>query len=226
MAPASRKARPYHHGDLAPALLKAAEDVLKRDGVEKLTLRAVAREAGVSHTAPQHHFGDLTGLLSELAAVGYIRFRDTMLEEAGDADDQMSRGRGFGRGYLRFARTNPDMFLLMFRSARLDMRRPALAQASDAAFALLAGSRGVETPEHGLTLPQAAGIAGSWAFVHGLAVLSIDRRLNHIVSALPPGTTEDDLIAAAVDGVMRRVAATEGSAGVREAPAKLPLQAR
>ncbi|MCG4958224.1 TetR family transcriptional regulator, partial [Alistipes finegoldii] len=83
MAPASRKARPYHHGDLAPALLEAAERVLKRDGVEKLTLRAVAREAGVSHTAPQHHFGDLTGLLSELAAIGYNRFRDTMLEEAG-----------------------------------------------------------------------------------------------------------------------------------------------
>ena len=60
---------PYHHGDLREALLKAAERVLERDGLAGLTLRAVAREAGVSHAAPTHHFGDLTGLLSELAAI-------------------------------------------------------------------------------------------------------------------------------------------------------------
>ena len=49
----------------------AAERVLERDGLGGLTLRAVAREAGVSHAAPTHHFGDLTGLLSELAAIGF-----------------------------------------------------------------------------------------------------------------------------------------------------------
>jgi AcrR family transcriptional regulator len=59
---------PYHHGDLHDALLKAAETVLERDGLAGLTLRAVARQAGVSHAAPTHHFGDLTGLVSELAA--------------------------------------------------------------------------------------------------------------------------------------------------------------
>src|SRR3989442_8785504 len=51
---------PYHHGDLHDALLAAAERVLERDGLPGLTLRAVAREAGVSHRAPTHHFGDLT----------------------------------------------------------------------------------------------------------------------------------------------------------------------
>src|SRR5213079_782408 len=53
---------PYHHGALRDALLLAAERVLERDGLAGLTLRAVAREAGVSHAAPTHHFGDLTGL--------------------------------------------------------------------------------------------------------------------------------------------------------------------
>src|SRR3981189_2667873 len=65
---------PYHHGALRDALLKAAETVLERDGLAGLTLRAVAREAGVSHAAPTHHFGDLTGLVSELAAIGFPRF--------------------------------------------------------------------------------------------------------------------------------------------------------
>src|SRR4029079_15944503 len=56
---------PYHHGALHDGWLQAAERVLERDGLAGLTLRAVAREAGVSHAAPTHHFGDLTGLLSE-----------------------------------------------------------------------------------------------------------------------------------------------------------------
>src|SRR5882762_10020761 len=62
---------PYHHGALHEALLNAAEKLLERDGLQGLTLRAVAREAGVSHAAPTHHFGDLTGLVSELAAIGF-----------------------------------------------------------------------------------------------------------------------------------------------------------
>src|SRR6185503_1752884 len=70
---------PYHHGDLRDALLKAAERVLERDGLPGLTLRAVAREAGVSHAAPTHHFGDLSGLLSELAAIGFRRFNEAMI---------------------------------------------------------------------------------------------------------------------------------------------------
>src|SRR5215218_7906479 len=82
-APAGRKAdaggaSPYHHGALRDALLKAAEAVLERDGLQGLTLRAVAREAGVSHAAPTHHFGDLTGLVSELAAIGFLQFNAAM----------------------------------------------------------------------------------------------------------------------------------------------------
>src|ERR1700730_15803154 len=69
---------PYHHGDLREALLQAAERVLERDGLAGVTLRAVARAAGVAHPAPPHHFGDLTGLVSELAAIGFRQFNATM----------------------------------------------------------------------------------------------------------------------------------------------------
>src|SRR6202451_1044198 len=76
------KDAPYHHGALRDALLEAAERVLEREGLSGLTLRAVAREAGVSHAAPTHHFGDLTGLVSELAAVGYRQFNAAMTAAA------------------------------------------------------------------------------------------------------------------------------------------------
>src|ERR1700743_416623 len=74
----SGAASPYHHGALRDALLEAAERVLERDGLSGLTLRAVAREAGVSHAAPTHHFGDLTGLVSKLAAIGFRQFNAAM----------------------------------------------------------------------------------------------------------------------------------------------------
>src|SRR5690242_15292883 len=74
---------PYHHGALRDALLQAAEKVLERDGLPGLTLRAVAREAGVSHAAPTHHFGDLTGLVSELAAIGFRQFNAAMAGSCG-----------------------------------------------------------------------------------------------------------------------------------------------
>ena len=73
-ARAKPELKPYHHGDLRSAVLAAAEKILETEGVDALTLRAVARMVGVSHTAPKNHFGDLEGLLSELAAVGYRRF--------------------------------------------------------------------------------------------------------------------------------------------------------
>src|SRR3984957_5014105 len=76
------KDAPYHHGALRDALLEAAERVLEREGLSGLTLRAVAREAGVSHAAPTHHFGDLTGLVSELAAIGYRQFNAAQVAAA------------------------------------------------------------------------------------------------------------------------------------------------
>src|SRR3954453_9265896 len=95
--PASRRRRsssetPYHHGALRDALLKAAERVLERDGLAGLTLRAGAREAGVSHAAPTHHFGDLTGLLSELAAIGFRMFNAAMAAANNSETHPMMKG--------------------------------------------------------------------------------------------------------------------------------------
>src|SRR5207245_8318155 len=122
--PASRRRRsggetPYHHGDLHDALLAAAERVLERDRLAGLTLRAVAREAGVSHAAPTHHFGDLTGLLSELAAIGFRQFNAAMAQACVDrlpAEKPMSRAEA----YVGYAQAHHVMYGLGCRTARLD----------------------------------------------------------------------------------------------------------
>src|SRR5512138_2630439 len=117
---------PYHHGALRDALLQAAEKVLERDGLPGLTLRAVAREAGVSHAAPTHHFGDLTGLLSELAAIGFRRFGAAMIAARNSETHPLLKGLANAKAYVAYARARPGMFSLMFRTERLDMSRPSL----------------------------------------------------------------------------------------------------
>src|SRR4051812_20909695 len=101
---------PYHHGDLHEALLQAAERVLERDGLAGLTLRAVAREAGVSHAAPTHHFGDLTGLISELAAIGFRMFNAAMAVANASETHPMMKGMASAKAYVAFAQAHPGIY--------------------------------------------------------------------------------------------------------------------
>lgn len=192
--------QPYHHGDLHEALLQAAKRVAEREGLSGLTLRGVAREAGVSHAAPAHHFGDVTGLLSELAAIGFKKFSASLDEAASTATSQDSAAERRANAYVAYARENPCMFQLMFRAERLDHTRPALQQSAEHAFTKLAGivaeRRHEEVLPNHLTLSQAAEIARIWSMVHGFAMLHLDGRLKHILEASPPGVTEETLLAA------------------------------
>ena len=192
-----KRSEAYHHGALRDALLEAAESILIRQGIQGLTLRGSAREAGVSHAAPKNHFGDLSGFLSELAALGFDRLSASMLAQTNDGQKPSERMSAIGRGYVDFARTNPALFLLMFRSERLDFSRPALVEAGKVALSVLTSSfdkRGDGSPRTELSVSLAAQIAASWGQVHGLAMLLIDGRLRSFFAKLPHGTGEDQLL--------------------------------
>lgn len=163
--------RPYHHGNLKAALVAAAEAVLARDGLAGLTLRAVAREAGVSHAAPRNAVGDVAGLLAELAASGFERLRAGM-EAAAEASPE-ARLDALGRAYVRFALAHPALFQLMFRHERLEPDRPALVAARRA---LLDTLRSV-MPEGQASGETRAAMLSTWAQAHGLAMLLVDRQL-------------------------------------------------
>ena len=207
-APAGQS--PYHHGDLHDALLAAAERVLERDGLAGLTLRAVAREAGVSHAAPTHHFGDLTGLLSELAAIGFRRFNAAMIAARNSETHPLMKGLANAKAYVAYAQERPGMYGLMFRTERLDMSRPSLHEAATASFAGLASAVGAGRNEklsgEGLTLDQAAAIARAWSLVHGFTMLLLDGRLQDILHRLPAGTSVDQLLDAMLRSTVPRPA--------------------
>ncbi len=161
----------------------------------------VARAVGVSHTAPKNHFGDLEGLLSELAAVGYWRYGETLTAamNAAGADPQ-ARMRAMGRAYVGFARQHPGLFLLMFRSERLDMTRPSLREAIEASRQALRDAATLSaTVSPSTPLRAAARATASWSLVHGFAMLLLDGRLKNTIALLPDGAGPDTLLEAILD---------------------------
>lgn len=172
----------YHHGDLRRALLLAAEAELSDKGVEGFSLRGCARRAGVSHAAPAHHFKDVAGLLAALAADGFSRML-AILERRAETGGPDAVGRlvSLGLGYIEFAKANPALFRLMFGSGRPDYDDADLVEAATAAFQHLVDNvAAVSGPD---PLASAAGrrrVAGVWAMAHGLAELTILRRMRFL----------------------------------------------
>jgi AcrR family transcriptional regulator len=161
MSTSNRRKAAYHHGDLRPALLRAAEDVMAKQGLDALKLRDVARRAGVSHNAPYRHFKDRDALLAALAEDGF-RALGRALE--GKSGNQM------GEAYVRFGLAHPARFRLMFGGRLQLSEHPGLREASRHAYdALLQAVRARQD----LPDPELAA-AAAWSLVHGLANLLLD----------------------------------------------------
>lgn len=107
--------RPYHHGRLRAVLLAEAERTLREDGIEALSLRELARKAGVSHAAPRRHFADRQALLDALAEAGFTRLADEVSAAADAADgDYPARLRAAADAYVRFATRDAALLEVMF----------------------------------------------------------------------------------------------------------------
>ena len=128
--------RPYHHGHLRAELLAEAERTLREHGVERLSLRDLARQTGVSHAAPRRHFADRQALLDALAESGFLRLGDELtaaLEAAGA--DYPARLHGAARAYVRFATDDAALLDLMF-SNKNGSQSETLWQAANRLFGL------------------------------------------------------------------------------------------
>jgi AcrR family transcriptional regulator len=125
--------RPYHHGHLRTALLGEAERTLREQGIDALSLRDLARQAGVSHAAPRRHFADRQALLDALAASGFARLADEVSAAVDDAgEDYQARLRAAATAYVRFATRDAALLDLMFTAGNAGP--PAAGNAGDAAL--------------------------------------------------------------------------------------------
>jgi AcrR family transcriptional regulator len=155
------RVRGYHHGDLRNALLDAARRILEEQSLAELSLRAVARRAGVSHAAPYRHFSNHEALLVELATEGFVELQSDIANAARASGAESDRIAKIGAAYMRFVVRRPELASLMF-GQQLPNRDtfPTLGAAADAVSA-----------EIGAALHDSALGLAVWASIHGLAML-------------------------------------------------------
>jgi AcrR family transcriptional regulator len=155
----------YHHGDLRGALLAAAVETIDDVGPTAMSLREVARRAGVTHPAATYHFGDKAGLLTAVATEGY-----TLLGQALDEARRTGTFLDVGVAYVRFAVSHRSHFDVMYRPELYKSDDEDLRRAKAATARILYG---VKRPDR---TRLAAGVA-AWAIVHGIATLWLNGNL-------------------------------------------------
>ena len=167
------EARPYHHGDLRRALIDAASRLLEAEGPSALSLRAVAREAGVSPAAPYHHFKDKGELLEAVAQEGWALLDAALAKAKAQAPSPQEAMNGLGVVYVCFARENPALYRVMYDTARDREALPDdVSKDKDSAYCkvrdTLVAAGAPSSDEIDLELATIA----AWCSAHGLAEMA------------------------------------------------------
>lgn len=173
--------RPYHHGDLRRALVEAARRLLETEGPAAMSLRAVAREAGVSPAAPYHHFKDKSELLSAVAGEGWAML-STAIDTAARTDPDEFLAPTLA--YIAFTRENPALYRIMYDAARDAEALPFLGIAETGSpYAWVR-----EVLDHKRTdadaIQMELEIAASWCATHGVAEMIGFRQFDHLKTLL------------------------------------------
>lgn len=172
--------RPYHHGRLRQAVIEAAVQEVQAVGAGHLSMREIARRAGVSHAAPAHHFGDKAGIFTAIATEGF-RLITEAIAPVTEQPDGFVQG---GLAYILFAIEHPGHFEVMFRHDLYRMDDPDLVAARGAAFDVLHGSARAAMPPG--REDEAAGLViAGWSAAHGFATLWLHANLTDHVGTDP-----------------------------------------
>jgi AcrR family transcriptional regulator len=161
----------YHHGDLPNALRGAAVEVIEDYGLGRFSLREVARRAGVSHTAPAHHFGDVRGLLTSVAIEGFDTLYELTTRAAVGETDPAERIAAIGEAYVSLATSSPAHCQVMFRTDVVDTDDQRLMDAGLRAYGVLYGAVSELIAAEGLDADVDAAVELCWAATQGLVVI-------------------------------------------------------
>jgi AcrR family transcriptional regulator len=183
----------YHHGDLPNALRRAAVEVIDERGVAGFSLREVARRAGVSHTAPAHHFGDVRGLLTSVAAEGFEELHRACVDATEGLDDPVEVLQALGRAYVGMAKSHRGHCEVMFRTDIIDTDNTTVQECGLEAYADLENAVAALIAAEGLRVPLDDATWMCWSTMQGLVQLEEKIR---VIAELKGGdtVTTDDLI--------------------------------
>lgn len=199
----SGKRSTYHHGDLRAALIRAADELIAEGGIETFSLRAAAQRAGVSPSAPAHHFGSTKGLLTEVALLAYEKVGQ-YLEKAGHSDDPARDLRALGLAFVTFAVDHPGHFRLMFRNDlvnREDPRYPPASRQPGMRLGLAVAAYQGKTDMNLDRFEDAADLLGALSTLHGLAHLVLAEKATHFFAH----TTSRDFVREELPRVLERL---------------------
>ncbi|MCF8505690.1 MAG: TetR/AcrR family transcriptional regulator [Caulobacter sp.] len=182
---ATAEVRPYHHGDLRRALVDAARRILENEGPSALSLRAVAREAGVSPAAPYHHFKDKGELLEAVAFVGWDALGEAMTAAKDRTPDLGARMTEIGVAYVQFSQEHPALYRVMYDCSRDKDELPeGLQDKEDSAYCQVRETfRAFAGPEVADVDIELATIA-AWCAAHGLAEMNSFRQFDPLKQGL------------------------------------------
>jgi AcrR family transcriptional regulator len=179
------EARPYHHGDLRRALIDAARRLLESEGPSALSLRAVAREAGVSPAAPYHHFKDKGELLDAVAGEGWMMLDQAIVAAKASAPSIQGAMTEIGVAYVCFATNNPALYRVMYDTARDKEAFPDKMQDGDDSAYCKVRDTLVEAgadPRAAVDIELAT--IAAWCSAHGLAEMSGFKQFEHLKEEL------------------------------------------
>ena len=193
----------YHHGDLRNALVLTAVRLIEDDGLGEFSLRAAAREVGVSANAAYRHFHDKSDLLSAVAAHGFEKLARRMRRAMsatrtgkGPAQVAVNRFKATGRAYVQFALAHPELFEVMFgRSGAISQAPGDPAEDEAGPYALLGSALDDLVSSGVLPASRRPGAElNTWVTVHGFARLCLDG-----AAKLPPGSARADALESLLD---------------------------
>lgn len=164
--------------DVRAGILNASLQLMNEGGLGALSMREVARRAGVSHQAPYHYFQDREAILAELAGEGFDQLYDYMISAVGLARDRTAKSRAMGEAYIRFALNHPELFRLMFRNEMCDLSRYPEAKAkAEKCFNVPVEILGASGTLDDKANPDLVPVIASWSIAHGLATLLLEGKL-------------------------------------------------
>lgn len=181
----------YHHGDLPNALRRAAVEVIEERGVGGFSLREVARRAGVSHTAPAHHFGDMKGLLTSVAEQGFDELNRVCTEAIDGIDDPAERLDALGRAYVSLARSHRGHCEVMFRVDIVDTDDPELLSCGMESYHVLESTVAALIEAEGLEVDLDDATWFCWSTMQGLVQLEPKIGLVNQAHGGSPVTTDE-----------------------------------
>ena len=178
----------YHHGDLKNALIQAGIEILSKEGFQALSLRKVAKEAGVSHTAPYAHFADKQALIAAIAAAGYGELHQQLVAAQASQGDPLVRLEAVAQAYLRFAIDKPDHFRITFSGVvEAEQNYPDYVEQSKRCFALVVEVV-ADCQANGILKPGDTQLVAVsvWSCIHGFVQLFLANQLPSILVAQHP----------------------------------------